>query len=342
MEEFNPDGVGVANGNYFGMPFSTDNARLVCVSVPWDVTSSYGAGASAAPDAIIEASTQLDFFDPYAPDAWREGIATAKIDYSIQELSISLREDAVKIMENLESGGKTEDNFILSRRLEKINEASKQINAQVYDTVKRFLSMGKIVGLVGGDHSVPYGALRALAEYEPNFGILHMDAHMDLRQSYEGFEYSHASIMYNILRDVPQMQRLVQVGVRDYSRTEADIAEKSERVTIFSDAELCEAEFAGRSWDKQCGIIVGSLPERVYVSFDIDVLEPSLCPGTGTPVPGGLNFNKAAYLLRKTVDSGRKIIGFDLCEVAQTTENGVDANVGARILYKLCGQALRK
>ncbi len=341
MKEFNPDGVGVANGNYFGMPFTPDNARLVLVSVPWDVTSSYGAGASAAPDAIIEASTQLDFFDSYAPDAWRKGIATAEIDYSIQETSVALREDAVRIMENLESGGKTEDNFLLSRRLEKINEASKQINSQVYDMTERFLSMGKIVGIVGGDHSVPYGAVLALARKEPDFGILHLDAHMDLRDCYEGFEYSHASIMYNILRDVPQVERIVQVGVRDYSGGEASFAKTCGRVTVFSDADLCEAEFDGRSWKEQCEAIVGNLPQRVYVSFDIDALSPSLCPATGTPVPGGLSFNKAVYLLRKMVDSGRSIIGFDLCEVVPAAGNGLDANTGARVLYKLCGQVLR-
>ncbi len=342
MEEFNPDGVGIANGNYFGMPFTTENAHLVLVSVPWDVTSSYGAGASSAPDAIIEASTQLDFYDSFAPDAWREGIATAEIDYNIQESSIALREDAVRIMENLESGGKTEDNFILSRRLEKINEASASLNAQVYGTVKHFLSLGKKVGIVGGDHSIPYGAVKALAEYERNFGILHLDAHMDLRDCYEGFEYSHASIMYNILRDIKQVERIVQVGVRDFSASEADFATASGRVTVFSDAELCEAEFGGISWAEQCESIVANLPERVYVSFDIDVLEPSYCPGTGTPVPGGLSFNKAVYLIRKVVDSGREIAGFDLCEVAPSTKNNWDANVGARALYKLCGQALRK
>ena len=89
---FDPDGVGVDNGAYFGFPFAPDEAELVLVSAPWDVTVSYGAGAVYAPDAIIEASTQLDFYDPMAPDAWRRGIATADVDYSLQELSLRLRD----------------------------------------------------------------------------------------------------------------------------------------------------------------------------------------------------------------------------------------------------------
>lgn len=341
MEGFDPDGVGVANGNYFGMPFTTDNAQLVLISVPWDVTSSYGGGASSAPDAIIEASTQLDFYDSYAPDAWRRGIATAEIDYSIQELSGLFRADAVKIMEHLEAGNKIEDNFVLSRRQEKINAVSGQINNKVYDSARRFMSAGKTVGVVGGDHSVPYGAIRAVSDYEPRFGILHFDAHCDLRESYEGFEYSHASIMYNVLRDVPAVQKIVQVGIRDFSRAELDFADESGRVVQFSDADLCRSRYCGVTWNAQCDSILACLPERVYVSFDIDALSVENCPHTGTPVPGGLSFNEAVYLLSKVVDSGRQIIGFDLCEVAPRVDNVWDANLGARMLYKLCGQVLR-
>jgi len=342
MEQFDADGVGVANGNYFGTPFTVEDARLVLVSVPWDVTSSYGGGASSAPDAIIEASTQLDFYDSYAPQAWRKGIATAEIDYSIQESSVHLRDDAVKIMEHLETGGAVADNFILSRKLDKINEASRQVNSSVYETVGKYLSIGKRVGVVGGDHSVPYGAIRALSQFEDRFGILHFDAHMDLRESYEGFEFSHASIMYNVLRDIPQVERIVQVGVRDFSVGELDSAMRSGRVVVFSDADMCEAEFGGQSWEAQCSKIVETLPDKVYVSFDIDALDAAYCPNTGTPVPGGLTYAKAVYLLRRTVDSGRTIIGFDLCEVAPAAGGMWDANVGARVLFKLCGQVLRK
>lgn len=338
---FDPDGVGVHNGNYFGMPFSAEQAGLVLISVPWDVTSSYGDGAAAAPDAIIEESTQLDFYDPYAPDAWRKGIATAPIDYSIHERGVPLRDDARKIIEFLESGGNVADNYILSRKQEKINSVSVDINADVFRQAMMWLEKGKTVGLVGGDHSTPYGFIKAMAHHHGQIGVLHLDAHCDLREKYEGFEFSHASIMFNVLRDVPGVERLVQVGVRDFSDAEKQFARSNPRIVQFTDVELVEAEFAGEKWAAQCDRIVAALPEKVYVSFDIDVLAPEFCPGTGTPVPGGMSFNEAMYLVRKVADSGRRIVGFDLCEVSPRRNDNWDANVGARVLFKLCGQALR-
>lgn len=341
-KEFDPEGVGVHNGNYFGMPFAPEEAGLVLISVPWDVTSSYGGGASAAPDAIIEESTQLDFHDPYAPEAWRAGIATIPIDYSIHERSVPLREDARKIIEHLENGGSVEDNFILARKLERINSVSAEIDDEVYNLAAAWLARGKKAGLVGGDHSTPFGLIKAVAQREGKIGILHLDAHCDLREAYEGFENSHASIMFNVLRDVPAVERLVQVGVRDFSRTEYEFARGNQRVVQFSGVELSEAAFGGEKWASQCDRIVAALPEKVYVSFDIDFLSPEYCPGTGTPVPGGCSFDQAAYLVRKVVDSGRSIVGFDLCEVCPSPASRWDASVGARMLFKLCGQALRK
>ncbi len=128
---FDPDGVGLRNGNYFGMTFEADDAALVLVSVPWDVTSSYGGGAAAGPDAMIEESPQLDFHDPWAPGEWRKGIATLPVDYSIHERSVPLREDALKIIEALETGHDPRENFLLARKLEKINAASAELNAKI-------------------------------------------------------------------------------------------------------------------------------------------------------------------------------------------------------------------
>lgn len=347
-DSFDPDGVGIHNGNYFGMPFGPDDASLVLVSAPWDVTSSYGGGASAAPDAIIEESSQLDFHDPWAPGQWRKGIATLPIDYSIHERSVPLREDARKIIEALESGHTIADNFILARKQEKINAASAELNARIEAVASEWLERGKIVGLVGGDHSTPQGLVAAVARHEGRIGILHLDAHCDLREDYEGFEHSHASVMFNLLRDVAGIERLVQVGVRDFSEAELRFAQNHPKVVLFTGAELSEGRFRGETWAMQCERIVAALPEKVYVSFDVDFLSPDLCPGTGTPVPGGTTFDEAAWLLRALVDSGRRIVGFDLCEVAPNptaADNSPgaawDAVVGARVLFKLCGQALR-
>lgn len=340
LKAFDPDGVGVDTGTYFGFPFEPEEAELVLISAPWDVTVSYGAGAAYAPDAIIEASTQLDFHDPLAPGQWRRGIATADVDYALQEQSQRLRADAARIIEHLEEGGDPSDESVV-RKLRRVNEGCAAMNANIRRQARRWLEVGKLVGLVGGDHSTPYGLLRALGERHEAFGILHIDAHRDLREAYEGFEYSHASVMYNVLRDVPQVTRLVQVAVRDFSEREAQLAERSERVVSFEDGALAAAGFEGVSWGEQCRRIVEALPQLVYVSFDIDGLSFDNCPDTGTPVNGGLSFNQAIYLLDVLVCSGRRIVGFDVVEVVPRTEVRINAITGARVLWKLCGQTLK-
>ena len=323
---FDPDGVGVGNGAYFGLPFEPEAARLVLISAPWDVTVSYGAGTAYGPDAVIEASTQLDFHDPLAPGAWRRGIATADVDYSLLEQSQRLRSDAERVIDHLEGGGSPDDDYVI-RKLRRVNEGCAAMNANIGAQAARWLDAGKLVGLVGGDHSTPYGLVRALGARHTSFGILHLDAHCDLRDAYEGFAFSHASIMYNILRDVPQVVRIAQVGVRDFSEGEAALAAAQERIATFDD-------------DTQCRRIVESLPGEVYVSFDIDALTFENCPHTGTPVSGGLTFNQAVWLLATLVRSGRRIIGFDMVEVAPAGDERIDAITGARVLWKLCGQTL--
>ena len=342
MEEktFDPDGVGVATGSYFGLPFEPETAALVLISAPWDVTVSYGAGTAYAPDAIIEASTQLDFHEPLAPGLWRRGIATADVDYTLQEQSQRLRSDAERVIDHLEGGGSIDDDYVV-RKIRRVNEGCRAMNANIESQASHWLDRGRIVGLVGGDHSTPYGLIRALGARHASFGILHVDAHRDLREAYEGFEYSHASIMYNILRDVPQVSRLVQVGVRDFSAGEAARAAAEPRVVSFEDLELAGARFRGETWDAQCRRIVETLPGEVYVSFDIDGLSFDNCPHTGTPVCGGLSFNEAVWLLHTLVESGRRILGFDVVEVSSAADERLDAITGARILWKLCCLTLK-
>jgi agmatinase len=253
-----------------------------------------------------------------------------------------MRRDAREIIDALESGAAIEG--ALAAKRERINAASAELNAAVEAEAARWLAAGKIVGLVGGDHSTPQGLIAAVARHEGSIGVLHLDAHGDLREAYQGFTHSHASVMYNVLRDVPGVKRLVQVGVRDFSEAEARLAAGHPKVVQYTDMMLSEVRFAGMTWDMQCDEILEHLPHKVYISFDIDFLSPDLCPGTGTPVPGGVSFNEAVWLIRSVIDSGRSIVGFDLCEVApQTTgpNTGWDANVGARALFRLCGQTLR-
>ena len=336
--EFNPSGVGLKNGNFIGLPFTEETANVVLLPVPWDVTVSYGEGTAMASQAILDASVQLDLFDADIQDAWKLGIFMLPVPEKLQIQRGDWRPKAAEYIDFLEAGGNIAENTQMQKLLNEINEACAEMNNKVWQESKKRLNENKLVGLVGGDHSTPLGLLKALSEKYNDFGILQIDAHQDLRESYEGFTYSHASIFNNALR-LDSVSKLVQVGIRDNCEEEVQFAKKQEkRISVYYDQEIKERIFEGTSWSIQCDQIIEELPESVYISFDVDGLDPKLCPGTGTPVPGGLEFYEVNYLIKKLVESGRKIIGFDLCEVG-TDE--WDANVGARILYKLCNWAGR-
>ncbi|MDR0955060.1 MAG: agmatinase family protein [Rikenellaceae bacterium] len=336
---YNPNDIAIPNGNYFALPFTPEEAALVLLSVPWDVTTSYRPGAAKGPEAILEASPQLDLYDFDNPGGWRKGIGTLEIDPSIRSTSRKLREEAEKVIIHLEAGGAPEEEYA-ARKLARINQASRQLNESIYKESLRHLQAGKRVGVVGGDHSVPFGLIRAVAEQEEEIGILQIDAHADLRKAYEGFEHSHASIMYNALEQIGGVRRLTAVALRDLSEEEVPRIADDRRITPFFNHKLAENRFAGVTWGEQCRRIIETLPAKVYVSFDIDGLTPENCPHTGTPVPGGITFDEAVYLLASIPRSGRQIVGFDLCEVVPGGESEWDANVGARVLYKLCNLIL--
>jgi agmatinase len=331
INSFDPNAPG-ASGNLFGLPFTPDTADLIVVPVPWEVTVSYNTGTANGPEAIFNASAQVDLAMRDIPDAWKLGICMLPIPRDLVEESTKLRELAAKHIQAVERGEKPEANNPVTA---KVNEACENLNIYVKSTVQKWISAGKIVGLVGGDHSTPLGFIRALAEHYNRFGILQVDAHADLRKAYEGFTYSHASIMYNALK-LPAVGKLVQVGIRDYCDEELDIIQRAGgRVVTYFDQDIKEQMFEGKSWSVICDHIINQLPKEVYISFDIDGLNPKLCPNTGTPVAGGLEFEQVVFLIKKLVKSGRKIIGFDLNEVAPG-EDEWDANVGARLLYQLC------
>lgn len=337
--DHDPDAAPPADAGLFGLPTTPDEARLVIVPVPWDATTSYRPGTSRGPAAIRTASHQLDLYDADLGEPWRAGIAMLDVPADVEEWNRAARADAEKI---IEVGGRLGDDQALAEALARVNDAGARLNRHVYEQVDRYLRAGKLVGVLGGDHSVPFGAIARMAESHDDFGVLHVDAHSDLREAYEGFEWSHASIMYNVVRKIPQVRKLVQVGIRDFAKTEVDVvAREGGRIVVHHDATLAERGFAGETWRDICDAIVADLPKRVYVSFDIDGLDPKLCPSTGTPVPGGLSFQQAAYLIKRVVQSGATIIGFDLDEVVPGPDGDEwDANVGARMLYKLCAWTL--
>jgi len=337
LSKFDPNVASNPNNNIFGLPFSEEEAKLVLLPVPWEVTASYGAGTARSPDHIFKASMQVDIFDAYVPNGWRNGYFMREVEKKILMKSDYLRKEAELYIDYISRGSLVEDNKFMCKSLKEINEGSIMLNNWVYEQTKALLQNNKLVGLVGGDHSTPLGFYKALGEKYGTYGILQIDAHCDLRKTYQGFTHSHASIMYNALETIPEIERLLQIGVRDYSEEEWNyICNSNYRVISYFDDHLKERAFEGQTWGHIADTIVNHLPQQVYISFDIDGLDRKLCPNTGTPVPGGLNAEQVIYLFKKVVESGRKLIGFDLVEVAVGTEHNWDSNVGARMLWKLC------
>lgn len=333
IQSFNPSGVGLDNGNLFGLPFDYETADIVILGVPWEVTVSYHQGTRCGPQRVLAASPQLDLYDLDNPQGWRQGIFMAEIPDWIWQRNEAVRSQASQIIKATEAGTDIATSQDLTSALNTVNAACEAVNQWLYDQAHAALAAGKRVGVIGGDHSVPLGLLRALSRQYADFGILHIDAHADLRNAYQGFQYSHASIMNNAL-NLPQISRLVQVGIRDLCQAEVDLIRQSAgRVVTYYDTHLKEKGYSGIPWREICQQIVAQLPPQVYVSFDVDGLDPKLCPRTGTPVPGGLELEAVYCLLREVVRSGRRIIGFDLCEVG---DGEWDGNVGARAVYKLC------
>ena len=338
--EFNPNGVGIKNGHFIGLPFEEKDAAVVLFPVPWDVTVSYAAGTSRAPENILSASSQLDLFDLDVPNAWQNGIFMRNSNKNWLKKNDILRKKSVKYIDFLENGGDIAQSPKMKKTLATLNQFCEELREYVYQECKKLLAENKFVALVGGDHSTPLGYLQALSECHKEFGILHFDAHCDLRNSYEGFTYSHASIFYNALK-INNITKIMQVGIRDCCEEEVELAKNSEgKIEIFFDQNLKSDLYNGESWDSICTKIIQTLPQKVYVSFDIDSLDPKLCPQTGTPVPGGLEYQEAIYLLKKLSLSNKEIIGFDLVEVGGSSD--WDGNVGARLLYKMINLFYKK
>lgn len=306
------------------------------IPIPWEVTVSYNAGTARAPDHIYHASLQVDLYDSEIKDAWKQGFFMRPSDKKVLMKSDYLRKEAELYINYISHGEIVSENKFMCKSLKDINEGSIFLNNWVYEQTKELLAQGKLVGLLGGDHSTPLGFFKAISDKHGDFGILQIDAHCDLREAYEGFNYSHASIMFNALKEIPGLKKLVQVGVRDYCENEFEyIKNSSERVVTYFDNVIKERQYEGESWKQITDEIINQLPQKVYISFDIDGLDPKLCPHTGTPVQGGFETEQVFYLFKKITQSGRKLIGFDLNEVGISHDEW-DENVGARCLFKLC------
>jgi agmatinase len=332
---FDPDGPAPAESGIYGLPFSVEDSKVIIVPVPFEATTSYGGGTSKGPAAVFEASKQVDLFDQETGRPYAAGIAMLDIPKNVLRWNSAAKKIAATV---IEKGGVVDR--ATQAAADKVNDYSERMNAWVYDQTVALLRQNKMAVILGGDHSVPYGSIRAYAQKYPGLGILHLDAHADLRDAYEGFIWSHASIFNNVMRKVSGVGKLVQVGVRDLGQAERQMIDTSnDRIVTFYDADVAARKEQGVPFAKIADEIVAALPENIYLSWDIDGLDPTLCPGTGTPVPGGLSWNEAIGLLRAIRRSGKRIVGLDLNEVSPG-ETEWDANVGARLLYKMIGFAL--
>ncbi len=330
MHNFDPNGVGRA-GSLFGLPFDQETSEIVVIPVPWDVTTSFNDGASRGPEAILKVSSQIDLFIPSIPDAWKLGITMLPIEPEWKSKNSEVRKHAVEYIKKLDGSSTQLSDEDAAHICQNINLLSDKLNDWVFDKSKEILIANKIPVVLGGDHSSPYGLMKAISQSHEDFGVLQIDAHADLRPSYQGFTYSHASIMHNLLK-LDHVTKLVMVGIRDYCHQEQQIMDDDPRIVSYNDASMARERFEGRLWRDQVDQIIESLPAHVYVTLDIDGLEHSFCPSTGTPVPGGLSYHQLIYLLEKLMISGRKIIAFDLCEVSGAGTEW-DAIVGSSLLY---------
>jgi len=262
------------------------SAKVVVIPVPYEETTSYGKGAKFGPKAILEASKIVE-------------------DYDI-ELGFEPQQ---------KTGGIHTFPFITGK---------KDIHKKVFNAIKRALSKDKFFVVLGGEHSISYGAVKATKEFYPNLSVLQFDAHADLRDSYLNNKHSHACIM----RRISPMCPFVQVGIRSQCLEEKEyIEEYSLEKKVF---------YAHEYDDSKTAKIVEHLTDNVYITFDVDCLDPSIMPSTGTPEPGGLLWYQVLKILR-LVFKKRNVVGVDIVELAPIRGIHFPEYTIAKLVYKIIG-----
>ena len=266
------------------------DSRIIIIPVPYDETSTWMKGADKGPDAILDASVNLEFFDvETGTEAHLAGINT------------------------------------IHPILEK-ETPDKLVNA-VYDSASSVLSDNKFPVIIGGNHTVTIGAVRAFSAHFNNLSVLQLDAHADLRQEYEGSKYNHACVMARTAELVPA----VQVGIRSMSVEELKSAD---RTRIFYSHELYyDKSLYSKALDK--------LSDNVYITIDLDVFDPSIMPSTGTPEPGGPEYYELIHFLREVINN-RNVVGFDVVELCPTASNKSPDFIAAKIIYQLLSYKFAK
>lgn len=345
--EFDPNGAAAPGSGIFGLPHGPEDAHVHVFGVPYEATTSYGGGTAGGPAAILGASRQIDLFDLLFGNPYKHGIWMAPIDHEIEAWSRKARALAEPIIEK--GGAEPGDRDAVAE----IDRLGSLVNGKVREAARSAFEQGKLPVTLGGDHSTPFGAIAEAAARFDGLGILQFDAHADLRPAYEGLRWSHASILHNVLGECPGVARLVQVGIRDLCEQEYQTAESDPRIHTVYDRDLDRARLAGNVRELAVETIA-TLPDHIHVTFDIDALDPALCPNTGTPVPNGMRWDETMVWLEEIKASGKRVVSLDLNEVSagprDSSESGTsahlsetdpwDAIVGARLLYRLIGASV--
>ena len=263
--------------------YSYSESGIIIVPVPYDETSTWMKGADKGPDAILDASINLEFYDvETSSEAHLKGINT------------------------------------IAPILEK--ETPEKLVKDVYDRIFSILSDKKFPVIIGGNHTVSIGAIKAFSEYFENLTILQLDAHADLRQVYEGSMFNHACAMARAREFAP----VVQVGIRSMSAEELPFVER-DRI-FFSHELYYDKSMYHRALDKLTG--------NVYITIDLDVFDPSIMPSTGTPEPGGPPYFELLHFMRDVIKS-RNVVGFDVVELCPSETNKSPDFIAAKIIYQL-------
>ena len=271
--------------NFGGLPikYSTfKNSKIIVLPVPFDKTSSWMKGSDKGPDAIINASRNMELYDIETnAEVYRKGIHTAKAVTAVNARTMALK---------------------------------------VQNTVDDFLKNNKFVVALGGEHTVSLGTIKAHAEFFSNITILHLDAHSDMRDSYEGDKYSHACIMARV-KEITK--NIVSVGIR--STDSSELKNINKQNTFYASTIHHSTDWINK--------VVRKLSENVYISIDLDVFDPSIMPSTGTPEPGGLGWYDVLDLL-EIVSKNKNIVGFDVVELCPSKNMAPDF-LAAKLIYKL-------
>ncbi|MBT3424691.1 MAG: hypothetical protein HOD63_13800 [Bacteroidetes bacterium] len=333
--EFDVNKAGPRADGIFALPFDLDESDAVIIPIPWDI-SSPNDGAANAPEAILEASKSLSLFQEKLEDAWKNGIFMHNIPLKWKESSYKLRKIRNRIERQFRKKLSEAKRAELITDCKNINLTSKLLNDWVEHISGEYLKSHKLVGLLGGDQAISSGFITALSRNYDNIGILHLDAYPNLYRSYEGLDYSDFSSMYHALK-LNQVKKLVLAGCREVTYEEKEVIDKNYQIIkYYSDKYIKEKQFKGTTFKMLISEIISPLPKNVYISFDASVLQPHLMPQVGFPQPSGFSYEEISFLISELMQSGKRIIGFDLCGIRPKKENeNWDAQLGAQLLLEL-------